>query len=274
MAQVPGLESLDFARDGPRHLVGPEGDGVAMARQSGYDRHITIFSPEGRLYQVEYAFQAVKKNQNMTSVALRGDDSVVLVTQKKVTEKLLDKDSVTHLYNITPTIGCLMTGMTADARALVYRAREIASKYKDKNAYEIPVHYLALKLANIGQVYTQHAYMRPYGVSTMLVSIDEEKGPSLFQIDPAGNYFGYKAAAAGTKDQEAMNALEKILKKKIPFPEAETIQQAVGCLQVVMGMDFKAGDIEVGVVSKAKPGFRRLTEQEIDDNLTAIAEKD
>ncbi|CAE8662322.1 unnamed protein product, partial [Polarella glacialis] len=92
---------------------------------------------------------------------------------------------------------------------LVYRAREIASKFKDKNAYEIPVHYLALKLANIGQVYTQHAYMRPYGVSTMLVSIDQEKGPSLYQIDPAGNYYGYKAAAAGTKDQEAMNALEK-----------------------------------------------------------------
>lgn len=245
-----------------------------MARQSGYDRHITIFSPEGRLYQVEYAFQAVKKNQNVTSVALRGDDSVVCVTQKKVTEKLLDKDFVTHLYNITPSIGCLMTGMTADARALVYKAREIASKFKDKNAYEMPVHYLALKLANIGQVYTQHAYMRPYGVSCMLCSIDEEKGPSLFQIDPAGNYFGYKAAAAGTKDQEAVNALEKIVKKQLKLTEAETIQQAIGCLQAVMGMDFKPTDIEVGVVSKSRVGFHRLSEEEIDSHLTAIAEKD
>jgi len=245
-----------------------------MARQSGYDRHITIFSPEGRLYQVEYAFQAVKKSQNLTSVSLRGDDSVVCVTQKKVTEKLIDKDHVTHLYNVTPTIGCLMTGMTPDARALVYRAREIASKFKDKNGYEIPVHHLALKLANIGQVYTQHAYMRPYGVSAMLCQMDEEKGPSLYQIDPAGNYFGYKAAAAGTKDQEAMNALEKIVKKKMALPETETIQQAVACLQTVMGMDFKAADIEVGVVSAARPGFRRLTEQEIDNHLTAIAEKD
>jgi len=245
-----------------------------MARQSGYDRHITIFSPEGRLYQVEYAFQAVKKNQNVTSVALRGDDSVVCVTQKKVTEKLLDKDFVTHLYNITPNIGCLMTGMTADARAVVYKAREIASKFKDKNGYEIPVHYLSLKLANVGQVYTQHAYMRPYGVSTMLCSIDEEKGASLFQIDPAGNFFGYKAAAAGTKDQEAMNALEKIVKKNVALSETDTIQQAIGCLQAVMGMDFKPTDIEVGVVSKSKPGFRRLSEEEIDGHLTAIAEKD
>lgn len=245
-----------------------------MSRQSGYDRHITIFSPEGRLHQVEYAFQAVKKSQNMTSVALRGDDSVVAVTQKKVPDKLMDKDWATHLYNITPAIGCLMTGMSADARALVYRAREIAAKYQDENGYPIPVHFLALKLANIGQVYTQHAYMRPYGVSAMLISMDDEKGPSLYQIDPAGNYFGYKAAAAGTKDQEAINALEKIVKKKIALPESETIQQAIGCLQAVMGMDFKPADIEVGVVSKSRPGFYRLTEAEIDTHLTAIAEKD
>jgi len=245
-----------------------------MARASGYDRHITIFSPEGRLHQVEYAFQAVKKNQNMTSVALRGNDSVVCVTQKKVPDKLMDKDHVTHLYNITPNIGALMTGMHPDARALVYRAREKASKFKDKNGYEIPVHYLALKLANIGQVYTQHAYMRPYGVSVMLVSIDDEKGPSLYQIDPAGQYFGYKAAAAGTKDQEAQNALEKVVKKKIEFTESETIQQAIGCLQAVMGMDFKATDIEVGIVSKSRRGFQRLNETEIDGHLNAIAEKD
>merc|ERR1712037_900712 len=116
--------------------------------------------------------------------------------------------------------------------------------------------------------------MRPYGVSTMLCSIDDEKGPSLFQITPAGSYFGYKAAAAGAKDQEAINALEKILKKKLTLTETETIQQAIGCLQTVMGMDFKPSDIEVGVVSKAKEGFHRLTEAEIDTHLTAIAEKD
>jgi 20S proteasome subunit alpha 1 len=245
-----------------------------MARQSGYDRHITIFSPEGRLHQVEYAFQAVKKSQNMTSVALRGDDCVVCVTQKKVPDKLMDGSFSTHLYNITPSIGCLMTGMSADARALVFKAREEAAEFKDQNGYEIPVHYLALKIANVGQVYTQHAYMRPYGVSCMLCSIDDEKGPALYQVDPAGNYFGYRACAAGTKDHEAINALEKIVKKKLVLSDAETIQQAVGCLQTVMGMDFKPADIEVGMVSKSKPGFYRLTEAEIDSHLTAIAEKD
>lgn len=245
-----------------------------MSRASGYDRHITIFSPEGRLHQVEYAHQAVKKNQNVTSVALRGNDCVVGVTQKKVPDKLMDKDFMTHLYNITPNIGALMTGMSADARALVYRAREIAADFKDKNGYEIPVHYLALKLANIGQVYTQHAYMRPYGVSAMLYCVDDEKGPSLYQIDPAGMFLGYKACAAGTKDQEAMNALEKVVKKKLDLTEAETIQQAIGVLQAVLGMDFKPSDIEVGIVSKTRAGFVRLTDEEVDGHLTAIAEKD
>mmetsp|Transcript_40769 Transcript_40769/g.129155 ORF Transcript_40769/g.129155 Transcript_40769/m.129155 type:complete len:247 (+) Transcript_40769:87-827(+) len=246
-----------------------------MSRAAGYDRHITVFSPEGRLHQVEYAYQAVKKNQNVTSVALRGKDCVVAVTQKKVPDKLMDGSFVTHLFNITPNIGALMTGMSPDARALVFKARELASKFKDQNGYEIPVHFLALKLANIGQVYTQHAYMRPYGVSTMLLSMDDEKGASLFQVDPAGMYMGYKACAAGTKDQEANNALEKVFKKKdLVLTEIETIQQAIGCLQAVLGMDFKPADIEVGIVSSSRAGFWRLTEEEIDTHLTQIAEKD
>merc|ERR1711918_103397 len=113
--------------------------------------------------------------------------------------KLMDKEFGTHLYNITPNIGSICTGMAPDARALVYKAREIASKFKDKNGYEIPVHYLALKVANIGQVYTQQASMRPYGVSIMFLSIDDEAGPSLFQVDPSGHYMGFKACAAGAK---------------------------------------------------------------------------
>lgn len=244
-----------------------------MSRQTGYDRHITIFSPEGKLHQVTYAFKAAK-GENTTSLGLRGDDSVVLVTQKKVPDKLMDKDFSTRLYNISPSIGCVMTGMPADGRALVFRAREIASKFKDKNGYEIPVHHLSLKVANLNQVYTQHAYMRPYGVIATFCSIDEEKGPSLFQVDPAGFYLGYKAVSAGTKEQEATNVLEKIVKKKAALPEAETIQQACGALQAVMGMDFKSSDIEVGIVSKSRNGFARLTEAEIEHHLTALAEKD
>jgi len=239
----------------------------------GYDSHITVFSPEGRLFQVEYCFNAVK-SCGFTTVALRGDDSVVAVTQKKLPDKLMDKDFITHLYNISPNIGCVTTGLSGDARALVYRAREIASKFKDKNGYEIPVHYLALKVANNAQVYTQHAYMRIFAVNMMLFSIDDEKGPQLFQVDCAGYYAGYKGSAAGAKEPEAQNALEKIVKKKQALSESETIQQTIACLQTVMGQDFKDTDIEVGIVSKTRTGFVRLTEEEIRGHLDAIAEKD
>eukprot|EP00397_Hematodinium_sp_SG-2012_P051582 GEMP01060512.1.p1 GENE.GEMP01060512.1~~GEMP01060512.1.p1 ORF type:complete len:247 (+),score=48.30 GEMP01060512.1:150-890(+) len=246
-----------------------------MSRQIGYDRHITIFSPEGRLYQIEYALSAVK-NTGLSTIGLCGEDSVVFVTQKKVQEKLLDPASVTSMFNITPDIGCVITGMAGDGRALVSRARQISSKFEAENAYEIPAHVLSLKVANIAQVYTQHAYMRPYGVMAFFCSMDDEKGPQLFKCEPTGFYMGFKACAAGPKEEDACNALEKIIKKteSKPLKEKDNIEEAINCLQTVLGLDFKAIDCEVAVVSKSRPQFTRLTVEEIDMHLNNIAERD
>lgn len=224
---------------------------------------------------MEYAFKAVK-GAGLTSVALRGSDSVVLVTQKKMPDKLMERDFTTHLYHVTKNIGCVTTGMSADARALIYRAREIAAKFQDKNGYEIPVQYLSLKVANIGQLWTQQAFMRPFGVAAIFCSIDDEKGPQLYKVDPSGHFLGQFACAAGAKEQEATNALEKIVKKKAELSEAATIEEAITCLQTVLGMDFKAIDIEVGLVSKARGSikFQKLSDAEVEEHLTAIAEKD
>merc|ERR1719183_2554901 len=113
--------------------------------------------------------------------------------------------------------------------------------------------------------------MRPYGVTAMFCSMDDEKGPSLYKVDPSGHYIGQKAASAGTKEQEATNALEKVVKKKLDFTEAQTLQEAIACLQSVLGQDFKAPDVEVGIVSKARPRFVKLTDAEVEEHLTAIA---
>ncbi|KAJ4821222.1 Proteasome subunit alpha type [Rhynchospora pubera] len=240
---------------------------------AGYDRHITIFSPEGRLYQVEYAFKAVKA-AGVTSIGVRGKDSVCVVTQKKVPDKLLDQTSVTHLFPITKYLGLLATGMTADARSLVSQARNEAAEFRFKWGYEMPVDVLSKWIADKAQVYTQHAYMRPLGVASMVLGIDEEKGPQLFKCDPAGHFFGHKATSAGLKEQEAINFLEKKMKNDAAFSYDETVQTAISALQSVLQEDFKATEIEVGVVAEKDPVFRVLSTEEIDEHLTAISERD
>ncbi|CAL9009687.1 unnamed protein product [Prunus brigantina] len=259
-----------------------------MSRGSGggYDRHITIFSPEGRLFQVEYAFKAVKA-AGITSIGVRGKDSVCVVTQKKVPDKLLDQTSVTHLFPITKFLGLLATGMTAhiwfillacnflaDARTLVQQARNEAAEFRFKYGYEMPVDVLARWIADKSQIYTQHAYMRPLGVVAMVLGIDEEFGPQLYKCDPAGHYFGHKATSAGLKEQEAINFLEKKMKNDPLFTYDETVQTAISALQSVLQEDFKANEIEVGVVVKENPVFRVLSTDEIDEHLTAISERD
>jgi 20S proteasome subunit alpha 1 len=164
--------------------------------------------------------------------------------------------------------------MTADAKSLVTDARQEAAEFKFKSGYEIPVDYLAKRIADKSQVYTQHAYMRPLGVSAMLIGIDDERGPQLFKCDPAGHYFGFKATSSGSKEQEAVNFLEKKIKNNPQLSYEETVQTAISALQSILLEDFKPTEIEVGVVSAGKPEFRVLTTEEIDEHLTAISERD
>jgi len=271
---------------------------MSRGSSAGYDRHITIFSPQGKLYQVEYAFKAVR-NANITSIGVKGKDCVIVVTQKKVPDKLIVPSSVTHMFKITSKIGCVSTGLIADAKSQLTSARQQAAEFKYKNGYEIPVGYLAKRIADTCQVYTQHAYMRPLGVVPILCGIEFEGKqaiPQLYKIDPAGFfvylpllllYFvnhdlfhilkvGYHAIAAGHKEQEANNLLEKKVKsapeKGMTYDEA--MEAAILTLQTVLGSDVKPTDIEVGVVTVDEPEFRTLSEEEVDKRLSIISDRD
>lgn len=126
--------------------------------------------------------------------------------------------------------------------------------------------------------------MRPLGVATTLISVDSEFGPQLYKCDPAGYYVGYKATASGPKAQEALNFLEKKLKNKdcADGDWDEVVELAITTLNTVLSVDFKKGELEIGIVGGPKKGgqegsdanFRALTEEEIDERLQAIAEKD
>ncbi|KAF2089253.1 proteasome core particle subunit alpha 1 [Saccharata proteae CBS 121410] len=254
-----------------------------MSGTAGYDRHITIFSDQGRLYQVEYAFKAITA-ANITSVGVRGKNCAVVLSQKKVPDKLIDPSSVSYVYKISPSVGCVMTGSIADARATVSRLIGEAAEFRYKNGYEMPCDVLAKRIANISQVYTQRAHMRPLGVATSLISVDSEFGPQLYKCDPAGYYIGYKATASGPKTQEALNFLEKKLKNR-ECAEGEwqdVVELGISTLSQVLSVDFKKGELEIGIVggprADGKEGttteFRVLSEEEIDERLQAIADKD
>ncbi|WFC93517.1 proteasome endopeptidase complex [Malassezia brasiliensis] len=282
-------------------------DSGTMSRSS-YDRHLTIFSPEGRLYQVEYAFKAINA-AGITAVAVRGRDSVVIATQKKLPDKLIDASTVTHIFTITPEIGCVVTGRSADARAQVQRARSEAAEFKYKYGYPISPDLLAKRLANINQVYTQKAAMRPLGIAMILIGLDEEQGhkPQIFKLDPAGHYVGFRATASGTKQTEAVNFLEKQFRRTSSVStsapdsalrEAEEIaaklsredalDMAVNALSTVLAQELKPSELEVGVVggpealaSDADPKvqaaqrrFSTLSEAEIGQILDRLAERD
>ncbi|KAL0949101.1 hypothetical protein HGRIS_009190 [Hohenbuehelia grisea] len=263
-----------------------------MSRTS-YDRYLTVFSPEGRLYQVEYAFKAISGSAH-TAVAVRGKDTSVVITQRKVPDKLLDASSITHLFSITPTIGCVMTGLLADAHAQVTRARGEAAQFRHKYGYEITPDALSRRLANINQVYTQRAGMRPLGITMILIGIDAEFGPQCFKLDPAGYFVGFHATASGQKQQEAMNHLEKKWKKLdsgrgaddpakagSALSRDEVIEMAIEAMSTVHATDYKPGEVEIGITStaddenpKSRGLWRVMDEAEVEKHLLAYAEKD
>ena len=235
-------------------------------------KFLSIFSPEGKLHQIENTYNAVK-NYGLTTVAVRGKDSVVVCTQKKVPDKLIVDESVSNIFKITDTIGVMVTGSVTDAKALITYYRMIAAEFKFKNGYHIPVHVLAKKASERNQLATQFIGIRSMRTVFTIVGIDEERGPQVFKVDPSGFSMGYKAIAAGTKDQDAINYLEKQYKKK---PEGwnndEAVQTAIMCLQNVISTDFKANELEIGIATTDDIFFRKMSDQEIDGHLNAIAD--
>lgn len=245
-----------------------------MSRDSSYDHHISIFSPQGRLYQMEYAIKAASSASGLTGIAIRAKDSCVVVTQKRIPDRLIDPKSVSHIFAITSRIGCLVLGMMADCKAQVQRARYEAAEFQMNYGYPVPVHVLARRIADIAQINTQSASMRPLSTVLLLIGVDDVKGPQVFKVDCAGHFLPFFAAASGLKEQEAVNFLEKRVEEIKECGTDDVVRMAITCLGDVLGSDLRASDIEVAIVEGEAGNFRCLKEMEIDSHLNILADSD
>mmetsp|Transcript_6330 Transcript_6330/g.13992 ORF Transcript_6330/g.13992 Transcript_6330/m.13992 type:complete len:253 (-) Transcript_6330:445-1203(-) len=191
-----------------------------MARR--YDSRTTIFSPEGRLYQVEYAMEAISNAG--AAIGMLAKDGVVLVAEKKITSKLLDTHAVgvrrEKMYKLDDHVSCAVAGLTADANILINMCRLSAQRYFFAYQEPMPVEQLVRSVCDTKQGYTQFGGQRPFGVSILFAGWDEHYGFQLYQSDPSGNYGGWKAIAIGAGHQAANNLLKTDFKEDITLAEA------------------------------------------------------
>lgn len=173
--------------------------------QSAYDRAITVFSPDGRLFQVEYAREAVKTGA--TSLGMVCKDAVILVAQKRISSHLIVGGSHEKIFQLDSHVVAASSGLVADARKLVDMARLEAQKHRLTYDEPISVEMLSKKVGDHIQAYTQYGGVRPYGVSLLIGGIDGEM--RLFETDPSGALFEYKATAIGSGKKVVEELFEK-----------------------------------------------------------------
>lgn len=215
----------------------------------GYDRAIVTFSPDGRLFQVEYAREAVKRGT--TSIGLIFSNGIVLIASKPIMELAVPDGSGEKVHQIDDHLGAAISGFLADGRVLVDMGRVKAQVYK--LTYDEPLNVMGAvkELSDRMQLYTQYGGVRPFGVAFLLGGIDE-KGPQLFEIDPSSAYYGWKAQVIGRGAPEALKLLKKSWKENMS--EDEAVKLAVKALK--MGeKGLKPEEVELAVINGK--GFKK-----------------
>ena len=189
-----------------------------------YDSRTTTFSPEGRLFQVEYAMEAI--NHAGTCLGIVSKDGIVIVAEKKIISPLLE-NSAEKIYKLTDHVICGVAGITSDANTLVTTARVTAQRYLFTYNQDMPVEQLVQRLCDIKQKYTQSGGMRPFGVSILYAGYDDKYGYQLYHSDPSGNYAGWKATCIGQNSAAAESQLKQDFKEDMSLEDAITLAFAV-----------------------------------------------
>ncbi|KAL6260973.1 hypothetical protein P5V15_008500 [Pogonomyrmex californicus] len=245
-----------------------------------YDTRTTIFSPEGRLYQVEYAMEAI--SHAGTCLGILANDGILLAAEKRNTNKLLDDVFFSEkIYRLNEDIVCSVAGITSDANVLTNELRLIAQRYYLQYNEPIPCEQLVSWLCDVKQAYTQYGGKRPFGVSILYMGWDKHYGYQLYQSDPSGNYGGWKATCIGNNSAAAVSSLKQ------EYKEGETTLKdamalAIKVLSKTLDMNkLSAEKVEMAILTRenGKTKTKILPAKEVDaliaehDRLEALAEQ-
>eukprot|EP01111_Echinosteliopsis_oligospora_P010344 TRINITY_DN31_c0_g1_i1.p1 TRINITY_DN31_c0_g1~~TRINITY_DN31_c0_g1_i1.p1 ORF type:complete len:248 (-),score=83.83 TRINITY_DN31_c0_g1_i1:72-815(-) len=239
--------------------------------RSEYDRGVNTFSPDGRLFQVEYAIEAIKLGS--TAIGVQSSEGVVLVVEKRLTSTLLEPSSIEKIMEIDTHIGCALSGITADARTMIDHARVETQNHRFN--YDEPMGVepcvqavcdLALRFGE-NRKGKEEQMSRPFGVSLLVAGIDE-KGPQLYHTDPSGTFIQFDAKAIGAGSEGAQTNLQDKYNKSITLKEAEKL--ALSTLKQVMEEQVTNNNVEMASVLASTGKFRIYTKSELGDIITSL----
>lgn len=233
---------------------------------TGYDLSASQFSPDGRVFQVEYACKAL--DNSGTVIALKGKEGVVFAVEKLVTSKLYEAGANKRIFTIDRHVGMAVCGLIADARQIVDIARREATNYRSQYGIPIPLKYLNDRVSMYMHAYTLYSAVRPYGCSVILGGYDITDGPAMYLIDPSGVSYGYHGCTVGKAKQAAKTEIEKL--KFTDMSMADLIKEAAKIIYLVHDeLKDKNFELELSWVSKDTNGFH----QRVPDNVFAEAER-
>lgn len=232
---------------------------------AGYDKGISIFSPDGRLFQVEYAREAVKRGT--TSLGVKSAEGIVLVVDKRPTSKLVEPKSIEKIFQIDEHIGAATSGLVADARSLIEKARLESQINKITYNEPIRVESLAKKICDMKQMYTQHGGVRPFG-SALIIGGVNDTGCRLFETDPSGALIEYKATAIGAGRPIAMEEFEKKYKDDMKLSEA--MELALDAVYEATEGKTTVESVEIAVIKEKDHKYQKLTDDDIADHVEEL----
>jgi proteasome alpha subunit len=229
-----------------------------FAAPGAYDRAITVFSPDGRLFQVEYAMELV--NRGATILALRSTGGVVLGAEETV-DPLEESEYSWKIFKIDDHVGAAIVGLSSDARILIDQARVHAQSNKLTYDEPIDTEVVTKRICDIKQLYTQHAGVRPFGVSMIFAGVDKT-GPRVFGTHPSGTYRGYKARTEGAGRETVFNILKEEYKEDMEIESATKL--AVKCLTKALEARQLPPRIKVAVIPSENKKMTVLTDEKVE----------